>query len=129
LPFVLTDKKTQFRAKYKNGIVLTFRAFKREKDDNEADRFEKELAKIRGTRAFDEKFERLMIQVGKKLLTAWEGVVDEEGKQIDFTPENVDRFLENPEAQKYWYRPLSEYLYPPKDTDESELPEGEDPNF
>lgn len=129
MPFVLTDKKQQFRFNYRNGVKLTFRTFKRDKDDNEADRFEKELAKIRGTKNFDDKFDKLLTQVAKRLLVDWEGVVDEDGHTIAFSPEAAAQFIDHHESRKYWYRPLSEYLYPPKEEEESELPEGEEPNF
>ena len=63
--------------------LLEFRYF----EGQERDRLQKEIAKIRGTKKFTEKFTNLLRQVCQVLLVRWEGVVDEEGKPLETSDE------------------------------------------
>lgn len=126
MAFVMTKKKREYVHPYQDGTSITHRAFTPE----ERAKFETELAKIRGTKGFQAKFDVLIKQVAKVLLVDWK--VFQEGDEgleaFPFTPENVDSFLDDIETKAYWYRPIAEYLYPSK-VEDSILPEGEDPNF
>jgi hypothetical protein len=129
MAFVLSSKRRFFSRRFDDGVMLEFRYF----EGSERDKLQKELAKIRGTKKFTDKFNVLMSQVAQALLVRWEGILDEEGKVVEPTDENKKAFFTDAEANKYWERPLMAYLYPTEESAESDsaLPEeaAEDPDF
>jgi hypothetical protein len=128
MAFVLSSKRRTFVKKFDDGVLLEFRYF----EGQERDKLQKELAKIRGSKKFTEKFSVLMQQVAQTLLVKWEGIVDDEGKAIEPSDDIKKAFFADPEASKYWERALMAYLYPSEDSDQdSVLPEEAegDPDF
>lgn len=139
MAFMMTKKQREWRYPYVDGVAITHRGF----TDEERAKFELQLNKIRGTRGYNGKFEKLLKQVATKLITNLEGVVDEDGKDIQLPVGNepaareareavTAAFVADSETRKYWYRPISEYLYPPKadeELPEDKLEDGEDPDF
>lgn len=128
MAFVLSSKRRTFSKKFDDGVLLEFRYF----EGQERDKLQKELAKIRGSKKFTEKFNVLMQQVAQALLVRWEGIVDEAGKAIEPTDDVKKAFFSDPEANKYWERALMAYLYPSEESGEdSVLPEEAegDPDF
>jgi hypothetical protein len=128
MAFVLSSKRRTFVKKFDDGVLLEFRYF----EGQERDKLQKELAKIRGSKKFTEKFNVLMQQVAQTLLVRWEGIVDDEGKAIEPAEDIKKAFFSDPEANKYWERALMAYLYPSEDSDQdSVLPEEAegDPDF
>lgn len=131
MAFMMTKKNREFRYPYTDGVAITIRSF----TDAERSKFELNLNKIRGTKNFGEKFEKLLKQVATKLIIKFEGVVDEAGKEVVLPADDEARFaitsefVADSETRKYWYRPLSEYLYPGRADEEASPIEGEDPDF
>lgn len=139
MAFMMTKKNRETRYPYVDGVAITIRSL----TEPERAKFELELNRIRGTKGYNKKFDKLLKQVAVKLITRFEGIVDEDGQAIEL-PVGSEKearearelitaeFVADAETRKYWYRPLSEYLYPPKadeEVSEDELEEGEEPNF
>jgi hypothetical protein len=128
MAFVLSSKRRTFVKKFDDGVLLEFRYF----EGTERDRLQKEIAKIRGTKKFTEKFTDLLRQICQVLLIRWEGVVDEEGKALEPSEEAKKAFFNDAEASKYWERAIMGYMYPSEDLEStSVLPDEADgePDF
>lgn len=127
MAFIMTKKSREFEHKYTDGVAIVLRSF----TDEERGRFEKELAKIRGTKGFDKKFASLLKQVVVVLISRWEGILNEDGSAVECNQENKIAFVNDPETRKYWSRPINEYLYPSKadSEDEDSAEDGEEPSF
>lgn len=129
MAFVLSSKRRTFSKKFDDGVMLEFRYF----EGQERDKLQKELAKIRGTKKFTEKFTELMRQVAQVLLVKWDGIVDEDGKAVEASDDAKKAFFSDAETTKYWERALMAYLYPSEEVGDTEsaLPEeaAGDPDF